>query len=455
MMPMLTIAWKNIYVVFRDRNLLLIMIVTPLTLATIIGLAFGGIGGGGAVASFSDIPVVLVNLDAGVEQNRQRFSYGDILNDLLLPADPNAPQDAETAASACPSANGTNRDATALNELLNVTAMDDPAAARAAVDNGQYTAAVIIPSDYSQRLVSSTPNQQPLIEVYGSAGRPISAGIVNSIVQSIAYQTIKGVAAVQATIGQLVDEAQSNAAFGLYFATLTGLGGWEPDFACAFSGTLDPLTVEREALTLTQTRTPFIQILVTIGTAQAMFFALFTAQGTFGNIFDEKKLGTLPRLFAAPIRRRTVLTGYMVSAFAIVLIQLALLIVALTLVGSAIEGTPQFIWGTSPLLLVMMGAITVSVCGVSLLVVSIVSSRQQSGVIASLLNTFFAFLGGTFGIQLPPAIAGFSPIYWAVDGLSKLSNQSGDITLNVLILLTQGSVMFVIGLILFNRRELV
>ena len=38
------IAWREIYVRFTDRTLLVIMIATPLALSTIVGLAFGGLG---------------------------------------------------------------------------------------------------------------------------------------------------------------------------------------------------------------------------------------------------------------------------------------------------------------------------------------------------------------------------------------------------------------------------
>lgn len=453
MIPILAITWKNVYTTFRDRNLLLIMLATPLALATIIGLAFGGGGvGGGSLAGFSDIPVALVNLDEGVEQNGQHFVYGSTFNQLFSPTDD---EPTAAASTACPTDERDTSADVSLDQVLRVSILDDPAAARAAVVNGTYTAAIIIPPDYSQRLISTTPNAQPLVEVYGNAGRPITASIVSSIASAITNQTIKGVAAIQATIGQLTAEAQANPAFGLYFATVAALGGWEPDFACAFGGTLDPLTVEREALTLTQTRSTFIQILVSIGAGQAVFFALFTAQGMFGNIFEEKKLGTLMRLFVAPVPRRTIITGYLFSTFMVTILQLVLLVIALTVIGSVIEGRPQFIWGTSPLILVMLGAITLSVCGISVLVISIVNNPQQSGVVSSLLNTFFAVLGGTFGMQFPREVAGFSPIYWASDGLTKLSNGSSDIGLNLLVLLVQGSVMFAIGLFFFNRRKLV
>ena len=41
-----TIAWKDIYATYTDRNLVLVMLAAPLAVATIIALAFGGLTGG-------------------------------------------------------------------------------------------------------------------------------------------------------------------------------------------------------------------------------------------------------------------------------------------------------------------------------------------------------------------------------------------------------------------------
>src|SRR5689334_1306888 len=79
------ITWKELYTTFTDRNLILIMIVTPLALATIIGAAFSGFIRGGNDVPVQDIPVAVVNLDAGTEANGQKFNNGDIIANLLVP----------------------------------------------------------------------------------------------------------------------------------------------------------------------------------------------------------------------------------------------------------------------------------------------------------------------------------------------------------------------------------
>ena len=75
-----TIAWKELYTRFTDRNLILIMIATPLALSTIMGLAFGGLGSGNAPVR--DIPVLVVNHDLG---NESGVNYGEVFLSLLVP----------------------------------------------------------------------------------------------------------------------------------------------------------------------------------------------------------------------------------------------------------------------------------------------------------------------------------------------------------------------------------
>ncbi len=82
MLKIWTIAWKDIYTKFTDRNLIWIMLATPLALATIVGLAFGGLGGGDV--PIQDIPIAILNADQGMAQG---FNFGQVYLDLLTPAE--------------------------------------------------------------------------------------------------------------------------------------------------------------------------------------------------------------------------------------------------------------------------------------------------------------------------------------------------------------------------------
>ncbi|MEZ4677524.1 MAG: hypothetical protein R2932_25245 [Caldilineaceae bacterium] len=90
--------------------------------------------------------------------------------------------------------NGTNTVQGSLDDLLACT-LPDAAAARQAVEQGDYAVAVIIPPGFTQSMMPSfgainqaRPAGISQIEVYGNSGDVLSSRIVNSIV-SVALPT--------------------------------------------------------------------------------------------------------------------------------------------------------------------------------------------------------------------------------------------------------------------------
>jgi|GEM_PF-294074 len=76
------IAWKELYTTLRNRNLLLVMFVTPIMLSTIMGLVFGNIGGGSNTQAFSNMPIAVVNMDSGFNFVRQGANVDGAPTDL-------------------------------------------------------------------------------------------------------------------------------------------------------------------------------------------------------------------------------------------------------------------------------------------------------------------------------------------------------------------------------------
>lgn len=450
------IAQKDIYTVFTDRSLLLIMFVTPLILSTIIGLAFGGIGGAGG-----DLPVTnlaLVNQDEGAELNGTQLKYGDIFVNVFAPsADASLP-----TGSACklltPDPNNASADTGTfdITKLIKTTRYDTPEAARAAVDAGEQQVALIIPSDLTQTLqisAVSTSLGQTQVEIYGSPAYPVSVSIVQSIAGSISSQIANGSVTIAATIQALIQRAQNDPIFGLRWTTEQATGAFQPDFGCGFIPDLSIVSIQREALNAAQTQSAFAQILIAIGSGQAVFFALFTAQFGLLSIYDEQKQGTLARIMAAPVPRSSILVGKLVGNFFSVLLQVLILLMALTVIVSVVEGQPQFIWGSNlPLVVLTTVVIAISVAGVGVFIVGIARTAEQARIMGPIVNSTLAALGGVFGFSLPLFVSQFSPIYWATNAFSKLAQGNPDIGLNLIVLLVQGSLMFIIGTWLFSRR---
>jgi ABC-2 type transport system permease protein len=170
-------------------------------------------------------------------------------------------------------------------------------------------------------------------------------------------------------------------------------------------------------------------------------------------MYEERKNWTLQRILASPTPRWAVLGGKLVGVFASVLFQLLALALALTLVGSLIEGRLIFIWGNDLVLLgLVLVAVAVAVSGLGLFLAGVLKGIEQANIVGSVLNIALGVLGGAFGFQLPASVAGISLIYWARDAFEILASGRGHVSLNILVLFVQGAVMFAIGLFLFNRR---
>lgn len=462
------IAWKEIYTTFTDRNLVLIMVASPLVISSIVALAFGGISGGDV--PLAEIPIAVVNLDQGGPQG---INYGDTFLSVLIPG-----ATTESSLSNCGSAEQADQSARAfsLDDLTEATDFDqgladalvaegdveiagempDPqayteAVARAAVDRGLYTAAIIIPRDFSLR-ISYVPFSHPQIEqagitVYANSGSPLASGVVRSIAEGIVSQIATGNIAVAATL------AEMQSALGP--AALAQASGEELStvLACAFSPGGNLIDLDPESVEGSSDGSVTRSILVWVGSAQAMFFALFTAQFGVLGLHNERRQWTLQRMVISPTSRATILAGNLVGVFVTVVFQISILVVALTLIGSLMQGQLDLIWGDEvPLIIALVLAVALSVSGFGMLIAAIVRTPEQGQILGPVVNMAMGVLGGAFGFMLPEAVSVLSVVYWGRDAFQRLAAGEADIGTNLMVLAVQGVAMYLIGVVLFNRK---
>jgi ABC-2 type transport system permease protein len=442
MSKLFALAWKDVYTTFTDRNLLLIMIVTPLAVSTIIGSAFSGFVGGGNDVPIEDIPLAIVNLDQPVDLGTGASGqYGQTFVDLLVPADPNVP----------------DPDDNTLLRLTDAVLLDSPTAARAGVDDGTYNIALIIPADFTQSLVYTEQNRDirvSPVEIYASESAPTSAAIVRSIVESITYRFLTGSTTIAATIEELIAQSQRDPVFGMQFGALAASGRFQPDFAAAFDAGSDLVIITQQSVT---GEAETINPLVFFGAAQALFFMTFTASGGALSVLEERRDGTLQRLVTTPTPRVTILLGKLVGTFVNCVLQVTLLFIFLTIVGSILMGRAEFIWGDNPLLVfVVILAASLAACGLGAFIASLAGTPEQGNIITSIISIFFGLLGGAFfNVQAIPALAPLSrltPNYWAGDAFTRLALNQADIGTNLLVLLAIGAGLFGVGFVIFSRR---
>lgn len=567
MTKILTITWKELYTTFRDRNLILIMFLTPIVLSTIMGLAFGGLGGDDVTDTFGDIPIVVVNLDEGfnladqinaggeftdtaslndvtfevggetvnlgeqlqlnanlgiteadLDAGNAAFNLGDTLTGILLSTPITETATVTGSATStntvagfenfsfgdlnCPLVDeGDENSATGgftgtLEDLFNAVEMDDVDAARAAVDRGEFVAAVIIPADFTNQLMPSfdflddeasdeaevaatetvttsgtltdTVDLSGAVEIYANAGNSISAGIVRAVVSGIVNQLVRVSIAMESVLAAAADSLL--AAFNLETLSQLDLSGVDPNLVTQSlqnldASALDPLScllvpgagnvqVDQQPLDVLQTRSSFAFIMILLGSAQAIFFAMFTGIFGMNDIYAERKNWTLQRMIASPTPRAYILAGKLLGNVVVVTAQLSILFAAFTVIASIIEGKPSFIWGTNvPALLLVILGIATFVSGLGVLVVGLAKSPEQVQFVGPMISSTLGALGGAFGFRLPSAIASISPVWWGSEALLRVSNgEIGQLGLPLLVLFGSGLVAFAVGTYFFRRR---
>jgi ABC-type Na+ efflux pump permease subunit len=539
MRNILIIARKELLSTFRQRNLLLIMFLSPIVLVAIMGLAFGGLGDSSAPA-FADIRIAVVNQDQGftLQQQFPTSNTTPSLNDLditingqsvnlgeQLQQNPNvdsqdsliAPSDfslnfGNTLAAVllsqpltgtgmisgagggfdlnaleCPllpaDEQGQDAFAGSLDDLFDAEAVSDPAVALAGVEEGEYVAAVIIPPDFSKSLApdfgfnSTTPvtptstvtgTVTGVVEVIANNATPIGASIVRAVVEGIVGQFERMNVALSAlaltTIDTIVaidiNDIDPNALDPtvLNLNTITNTlqkvdATVLAPLGCLIMPGASNIQLEQQPLGELQTRSTFSILMVMLGGAQAVFFALFTGVFGINSIYEDRRQGTLQRVLVAPVSSSQVLFGRLLGNLVIVACQLLILLLAFTTIATVVEGELTFIWGTNlPALLAVILGLSLFTTGMGVLIVGLANSSEQVQLIGPLVTLLLGALGGTFGAVVPDNFAQFSPTWWGINAMGKLAANEGDIALNLLVLFGVGLVFAVVGTFFFRRR---
>lgn len=402
------IGWKDLTLAFRDRAAIILMLLAPFVLTLGLGFVTGSFSG--ESTGISNIPVTLVNQDDG--------ALGAGLVNLFQSAD--------------------------LADLVAPQVLDDPAAARRAVDEDKASAAVIIPAGFSAGIIPdrASGKTQPgvEIEVYANPTRPTNASVIQTIVERYLSQVEMGRIGGQVTVTQLLESgriqpgeaAQVGAQIGAQQAqageriTLKGVAG-------------EKATVE-------------FNILAYMAPGMALMFLMFAVSNGGRTLLMEKTQGTLPRLLVSPVRPSQALLGKMFGIFLTGTAQMLILILASTLIFG-------LQWGDPLAVLVLVLSAVVGAVGWGMLITALAQTPNQAGSIGSAVMLIFGILGGSFFDigQFPTwfrAISRITPNAWGLDGFTTLALGGGlaDILPVVAGLLAMGAVLFAVSVVIFNRR---
>jgi len=342
-MRLIELARKDVLLILRDRKALMMIIVMPFVLTAILGGALGGIFREPASAIGGAFRLIIANEDKGEIGGRvaEVFQAAE-LKKLLIPK--------------------------------SVATRDE---ALSAVDKKEASVAVVIPVDFSERVLRGEP---VAVEVYQHPDSPLRG----SIVQAIAMAVTDHLSAVQT-------------------ATATGLEIWGKSgavrpqdlarAAAALAGQLQAAAeqagrqqIEYQAVEPHKGVTAFQYY----AAAMAVMFCLFATTSSGAKSFlTEREDGTLQRLLTTPTPRWQIVVGKLVGTLLNALLEMTTLIVATALVF-------RVSWGHSPLgLAIMVLAVSVGASGVAIFIASISRNSKVADLVSLLFIQLSALVGGS------------------------------------------------------------
>lgn len=272
-----------------------------------------------------------------------------------------------------------------------------PAELQSQVDNGDFTAAVVIPRGYSAAMLAGEPLAVQLI------GEP--AKIYNVEAQARIIST-RLLSSVQAADSVSQPETNSSVAFKTAFAK--ALSDWETP----------PMTISENSAS--DQKSPQGGITPAQSSPGMMLqFALAGLLTSAQMIVNERKSRVLQRMLTTATARVHILMGHYLSIFVLILGQIMILIVF----GQLVLGLNYFSRILSTILMAISAALCIAAIG---LLIGILAKSDDQAVMFALIPMFV--LSGLGGAWMPlemtgktfQAIGHVSPIAWGMDGFKSI-----------------------------------
>lgn len=364
------IARKDLQQRMRDKSAFIYGIIAPLGLAFIFSFVFNPIQ-----SSTFEAKYAVVDLDGGAISE----AFRDVLAGL---------EDEEIATIV------TAKSVAEARKMV-VTGSD----AFASDDEPQADAAFILPGGLTEDVLAGRGGQ---ITVVGAAGSELAAQVAFSVADGFA-----------AELGA-VEVAVRTAMHG-------GVEG-DPAAIAALSGaaaqTKSPIVLKDVSAATKQ-----LDQITYMAAGMAVFFLFFTVSFGVSGLLEERRIGTMDRLLAAPINPTSIIIGKALTSFVLGIVSMTVLVIATSLLLGAEWGNPIGVG-----LLILAG--TLAAMGILAIVASAAKTPDQAGSFQAIIALVLAFLGGTFfaisqvgGIMEKLSL--LTPHAWFLRGLGDL--QGGDL----------------------------
>jgi ABC-2 type transport system permease protein len=356
------IAWKDLTARIRDRTAIIVAIVAPFGLAAIFSVV----------------------IPSGSDDLNLRIGYADLDDSpVSRPLRDGPLAGLESAGVAA------------------VVQLTDADAARAAVDQGDVDAAIVVPAGFGVDVQAGRGSQ---LEIIGDASGGTAVAVADAISEGFAAR-LEAIRLAVATALQADPAADPGVLVAQATAAVTSS---EPIRIAASDAPL------RRA----SSRTFYAG-------SMAIFFLFFTAQFGVLSLLTERRQGTLPRLLAAPIPPWAIVVGKALGSFVLGIVAMAVLVLASSLLLGARWGNPAAVT-----LLVLTAVLAAT--GVTALITGLSRTEEQAGGWNAIVATTLAILGGAFfpvseGPEILRQISLVTPHAWFLRGLDELALPSAGI----------------------------
>ena len=281
---------------------------------------------------------------------------------------------------------------------ITVVAAASDAEARAKVNDGSASAALVIPDGFSDAVQGG---KAAGVTIVGSVNRTLATQVLQSIVSSFAT-SVEGVELAVSTV----------------MATGGSGAGVAAAVAEAAQAMAAPVTIATDATKdrLSSSNTYY-------AASMAVLFVFFATQFGVVSLLGERRAGTLSRMLASPISARTVLLGKLLVSIVLGIASMTIIAVATTLLLGAHWGDPLAVAA-----LILTTVLAAS--GIALVIVGVVRTEDQAGGLTAIVAMVLAIHGGSFFplSQAPDALAllsNLTPHAWFLRGIGDLSSGDG------------------------------
>ncbi len=338
----LKLAKKDLKVLFEDRGQLFVLFVLPLVLALMLGS--DGIGAKNLVSASGEARLSIKTLVVNDDQGPLGAQVKDALKEI---------------------------------QPLQIRSAGSSSLADKKVADGEASAAIIIPADFSAAIDANRPNQIQLIK---DPAKQAEAQVVIGILKEVLTElTVRaeieyGIRAVYARAGVLED-AEPETARAAQAQTMGVI--WT---AVQEIRQNPAILVERQDLAGEEH--VHIASGVVFGFIMPLFstmFAFFMVGIMAESILKEKEAGSFRRLLAAPIRPGTVIVGKLLAYIGVVFLQMLVLFGLCSTLFDMPLGDP-------PALLALTLALALAATGLGMLLGSLARTSRQASTIGMLLG---------------------------------------------------------------------